>query len=192
MSETGGAIPGGRLDAAAIREAAVREAPQHGRLLRTARDGRILSAIMLPLFTFATPPGHGVLTTTGRKTGKPRRKCIRMIRRGDTVYVVMLRPPALAIERPLVVAAWLWNIRADPRVQVRLGRQRYSGVARELSEPAELACAREAICDTVHLVDYGECDLHLRGLPSRAKIRALHRYWFDTGIPIAIDLTVAT
>jgi len=40
----------------------------------------------------------------------------------------------------------------------------------------------------VHLIDYGECDLHLRGLPSRTKIKELHRYWFDTGIPIAIDL----
>jgi hypothetical protein len=38
------------------------------------------------------------------------------------------------------------------------------------------------------LNDYGECSLHLRGLPTRAKIKDLHRYWFDTGIPLVIDL----
>jgi len=37
-------------------------------------------------------------------------------------------------------------------------------------------------------MDYGECALHLRGLPTRAKIEELHRYWFDTGIPLVVDL----
>jgi hypothetical protein len=37
-------------------------------------------------------------------------------------------------------------------------------------------------------MDYGECALHLRGFPSRAKIKALHRYSFDTGIPLVVDL----
>jgi hypothetical protein len=44
------------------------------------------------------------------------------------------------------------------------------------------------LCNTVNLFDYGECDLHLRGLPTRAKINKLHGYWFDTGIPLVIDL----
>jgi deazaflavin-dependent oxidoreductase (nitroreductase family) len=174
--------------AAAIREAAISEAPKHGRLLQSARDGRILSAIMLPVFALSTPPGQGVLTTTGRKSGKQRRKCIRAIRRGNKAYIVMLRPPALAIERPMAVASWVWNIRANPNVRLRLGRRMFSGVGREISDPTELEQAREAICETVHLIDYGECDLHLRGFPSRAKIKDLHRYWFDTGIPIVIEL----
>jgi deazaflavin-dependent oxidoreductase (nitroreductase family) len=174
--------------AAAIREAAISEAPKHGRLLQSARDGRILSAIMLPVFALSTPPGQGVLTTTGRKSGKQRRKCIRAIRRGNKAYIVMLRPPALAIERPMAVASWVWNIRANPNVRLRLGRRMFSGVGREISDPTELEQAREAICETVHLIDYGECDLHLRGVPSRAKIKDLHRYWFDTGIPIVIEL----
>jgi deazaflavin-dependent oxidoreductase (nitroreductase family) len=177
--------------AATCREAAAREASKHGRLLKSARDGKILSAIMLPFYAIATPPGHAVLTTIGRKTGKQRRKCIRAIRRGDQAYAVMMRPPVLAIERPTAVAAWLLNIRANPNVQLKLGRRSYRGVAREITDPAELDIAREATCDTVHLVDYGEADLHLRGLPSRAKIRDLHRYWFETGIPIVIDLTDA-
>jgi hypothetical protein len=73
-------------------------------------------------------------------------------------------------------------------VTLRLGRRTFTGVAREIDDPAELKSAREAICETVHVVDYGECLLHLRGLPTRSKIRELHRYWFETGIPIAVDL----
>jgi len=175
-------------DAAKRRAAAEREAPKHGRLFKSARDGRILSAIMLPFYAFATAPGHGVLTTNGRKSGKARRTCIRAIRRGDTAYLVMLRPPALSIENPTAVAAWVLNIRANPNVRLKLGRRVYRGTAREMADSTELQAAREAICNTVHLIDYGECDLHLRGLPSRTKIKELHRYWFDTGIPIAIDL----
>lgn len=175
-------------DPTAIREAALREAPKHRRLLRSPRDGRILSAIMLPFFALATPPGYAVLTTTGRRSGKQRRKCIRAIRRRDKAFIVQLRPPELAIERPTAVAAWVWNIRAKPNVRLRIGRRTYAGTAREIDDPLELAEAREALCETVHLIDYDECALHLRGLPTRDKITALHRYWFDTGIPIVVEL----
>jgi deazaflavin-dependent oxidoreductase (nitroreductase family) len=171
-----------------IREAARREAPKHRRLLKSPRDGRILSAIMMPFFALGAPPGYAVLTTTGRRSGKPRRKCIRAIRRGEKAFMVQLRPPALAVERPLAVAAWVWNIRANPQVQLQLGRRTYSAVAREIDDPAELEQAREAICETVHMVDYDEYALHMRGFPTRAKVKALHRYWFDTGIPIVVEL----
>lgn len=73
-------------------------------------------------------------------------------------------------------------------MRLRIGRRTYAGVAREISDPAELERAREAICETVHLIAYDECALHLRGLPSRAKIKELHRYWFDTGIPLVVEL----
>ena len=174
--------------AAFVREAAIREAPKHRRLLRSNRDGRILSAIMLPFFAIWTPRGYGVLTTTGRKSGMQRRKCIRTIRRGNKAFIVQLRPPALAIERPAAVSAWVWNLRSDPNVHLRIGRRTYSGVAREISDSDELEQAREAICETVHLLDYDECALHLRGLPTRARIKELHRYWFDTGIPLVVEL----
>lgn len=174
--------------AAAIREAAFREVPKHRRLFTSARDGRILSALMLPDYAFATAPGHGVLTTTGRRSGKTRRKVIRAIRQGGKAFIVQLRPPALAIERPTAVSAWVWNIRANPNVRLKLGRRTFAGVAREIADPAELEQARAAICNTVHLVDYFECTLHLRGVPSRAKILELHRYWFETGIPLLVEL----
>ncbi len=142
---------------------------------------------MLPSFLIRPPAGFAVITTTGRKTGKPRRKCIRAIRKDGKVYVVQLRPPELAIARPSVVAAWVWNIRSNPNVTLRIRGGTHAGVAREIKDPVELADARDAFCDTVKLFDYGECATHMRGLPSRSKIEDMHRYWFDTGIPIAIE-----
>jgi deazaflavin-dependent oxidoreductase (nitroreductase family) len=171
-----------------LRAAATAEVSKHSGLLSSARRGQILSAMMLPFFLVRPPVGFGVLTTIGRKTGKPRRKCIRVIRRGDVAYLVQLRPPQAALTRPTAVAGWVWNIRANPNVRLRMRGETFSGVAREISDPNERDQARTAICETVNLFDYGECDLHLSGLPTREKIKNLHRYWFDTGIPLAIDL----
>jgi deazaflavin-dependent oxidoreductase (nitroreductase family) len=178
--------------AAAIREAAVVEQPKHRRLITSPRHGQILSALMLPDYQLGTPPGHAVLTTTGRKTGKARRKVIRAIRQDDRVYMVQLRPPIPAMETPLMVAAWVLNIRANPHVRLKLGRRTYAAVMREIDTPAELTRALEIFCEPVHLVDYGESVLHLKGLPSRQKIRDLHRYWFDTGVPLVAELQLQT
>jgi deazaflavin-dependent oxidoreductase (nitroreductase family) len=174
--------------AAAIREAAVVELPKHRRLITSARHGQILSALMLPDYRLGTPSGHAVLTTTGRKTGKARRKVIRAIQQADRVYLVQLRPPKQAIETPLMVSAWVLNIRANPCVRLKLGRGTYAAVVREIDTPEELARARSIFCEPVRLVDYGESVLHLKGMPSRRKIRDLHRYWFDTGVPLVAEL----
>lgn len=173
---------------AEVREAAIQEEPMHRRLLRSSDDGRRLSAAMLPFFLRRPPAGFGVIATTGARTGVSRRQCVRAIRVGDTAYLVALRPPAVAIANPSFVNAWVWNIRADPRVTLRIRGGTYSGVARELSDPAHLAQARATLCDTVNRFDFAECTVHLRGRPTRGKIEALHAYWFDTGIPVAIDL----
>lgn len=173
---------------AKVRDSAATQAPRHRRLIRSARDGRILSALMFPFFLARPPSGFGVITTTGRKTGKARRKCIRVTRTGIKAYIVQLRPPEVVRTRPSAVTAWVWNIRANPDVILRIRGGTFAGVARELSDPAELARARDAVCETVNLFDYGECGVHLRGLPTRAKIKELHRYWFDTGIPLVVDL----
>ena len=171
-----------------VRRAAAEHAPKHRRVIREAKHGRRLSASMLPFVLALPPAGFGVITTTGRKTGKRRRKCIRFARRGDRVYLVQLRPPELAMQRPGAVAAWVWNLRANPSVTLRMRGGTFAGTAREIEDPAELAEAREALTDPVYPTDYAECSLHLRGRPTRAKIQDLHRYWFDTGIPLAIDL----
>jgi deazaflavin-dependent oxidoreductase (nitroreductase family) len=173
---------------ATVRDAAAEHAPKHRRLIRSARHGRWLSALMLPGVLVWPGPGYGVITTTGRKTGKARRRCIRVSRRGNKVYIVSLRPPEIAMVRPSVVAAWVWNIRSNPNVTLRIRGGTFAGLARELTDPVELAEARAAYCEKVNLMDYGECALHLRGLPTHTKIEELNRYWFDTGIPLVVDL----
>ncbi|WP_336087249.1 nitroreductase/quinone reductase family protein [Nocardia sp. SSK8] len=171
------------------RIAAARDAVgRHGRLIRTARHGKLLSDAMLPLFKLRVPRGYGVLTTTGRKTGLPRPKCVRVLREGDRAYLVQLMPPQITLARPDAVNAWLRNVRADPAVTLRLPDGEYRGTAREITDPAELETARALLCGTVVPFDFGECAVHLRGRPSRAKIRELHDYWFRTGRAVAIDL----
>jgi deazaflavin-dependent oxidoreductase (nitroreductase family) len=171
-----------------VRAAAALEAPKHRRLIKSSRGGRMLSAVMLPFFALWSPPGYALLTTTGRKSGKRRRKCIRAIRCGERVFLVQLRPPVLAVESPTLTAAWVWNIRANPNVSLRLGLRTYSGVAREIDDSTELGEAREALGESVHSINYDEFVIHMRGFPTRAKIKEMHRYWFDTGIPIVVDL----
>ncbi len=60
--------------------------------------------MQLPWFTLLPPRGYGVLSTTGRNSGKKRRKCVRVIRSGDKAYLVSLRGP---------YGAWLRNVRVD-------------------------------------------------------------------------------
>jgi deazaflavin-dependent oxidoreductase (nitroreductase family) len=167
---------------------AAAELPKHKLLLRSARDGQILSALMLPAVLLSPPAGYGVITTTGRKTGKRRRKCIRVIRRGDRAYLVQLVPPHVAVTRPGAVSSWVWNIRANPHVRLRIKGGCFAGVAHEITDPAELDVARSVLCESVYPTDYAEAGLHLRGLPTRAKIKGLHRYWFDTGHPLVVEL----
>jgi deazaflavin-dependent oxidoreductase (nitroreductase family) len=175
--------------AGAIRAAAVLEEPKHRRLITSPKHGQILSGLMLPGYAIGSvPTGHALLTTTGRKTGKRRRKVIRAIVQDDRAYIVQLRPPAAALETPLAVAAWVLNIRADPHVQLKLGRRTCDATMREIEDPAELARAREIFCEPVHPVDYPECVIHMKGRPSARKIRDLHRYWFDTGVPLVAEL----
>jgi len=171
-----------------IRQAAAAEIGKHRRLLRTGRDGRILSALMFPLLRWAPQAGYGVLTTTGRRTGKARRKCVRVVHRDDRAYLVALHPPHLALANPGAVQAWVHNIRANPNVRLRIRGGTFDGIAREIIDADERERARSTLCESVYLGDYGECALHLRGLPTRTKIQELHRYWFETGIPIVIDL----
>jgi deazaflavin-dependent oxidoreductase (nitroreductase family) len=176
------------MDANRVRDAAAAEIGKHRRLLHPGRDGRVLSALMLPLFRLSPPVGYGVLTTTGRKTGKRRSKCLRVIRCGDRAYLVGLRPPHLAVTQPDAVHGWVWNIRANPAVLLRLRGGTFGGAVREITDEVELQQARTALCDTVSPFDLAECAVHLRGIPTRRKAQELHRYWFATGIPVVIEL----
>ena len=68
------------------------------------------------------------LTTTGRRTGRPHTVEIWFARSGDTLYLL-----AGALER----ADFVRNLRADPRVTVRLGRHQVPATARVLAAGTE-------------------------------------------------------
>lgn len=151
-------------------------------LVRNEQGGRVLSAMLLPIFLVRPSTGYGLLVTTGNKSGKARRKCVRVIvdgNDGNAAYLV-----AIGGGR----AAWVKNIRHQPRVRLRLGRRWFDGVAAELSDPAELDAARSAFCQTVVPFDYVACRMHRHGTPSREKIIELTSAWFDGGTPVVLRL----
>jgi deazaflavin-dependent oxidoreductase (nitroreductase family) len=152
---------------------------RHNPFVSSLAGARVLSALQLPFFTVRPPSGFGVITTTGRRTGKTRRKCVRAIRRGDRAYLVSIGGAQ---------AAWLKNIRANPNVRLRIRGGTFPGVARELRDAAERRQAMAAFCETVNPFDYLECTVHRRGRPTRSKITELHRTWFDGGIPLVVEL----
>jgi deazaflavin-dependent oxidoreductase (nitroreductase family) len=154
---------------------------------RSPAGGRILSALSLPAFSLLAPAGYGVLTTRGRRTGKLRRRCVHVIRDGNRAYLVMLRPTSEAVQRGWV-AGWLWNIRANPQVRLRIRGGTFAGRARELTDAQELSTARAIYCETVNLFDRAEYIFHRGKRPTRERIQALHRGWFDTGVPLVIEL----
>jgi deazaflavin-dependent oxidoreductase (nitroreductase family) len=145
--------------------------------------GRILSALELPWFNLMPPRNYGVLTTTGRKTGKPRRKCIRAIRRGDSVYIVSIGGPNIA---------WLKNIEANPDVSLRIRGGTFAGRVRKLSDPQETERAMQAYSEPVDFVDYVACMNWRKGRPARARVVDLTRGWFREGVPLVIELQTAT
>lgn len=142
---------------------------------------------MFPFFAVLPPAGFGVLTTTGRRTGKARHRCVHVIRHADKAYIVMIRPTDLALATNWV-SAWVFNIRANPNVRLRMSGGTFAGVVRELTEPEEIAEAMWVYCGTVNPFDYAECRFHLSGRPTRSKIKHLHQGWFDTGIPLVVEL----
>jgi deazaflavin-dependent oxidoreductase (nitroreductase family) len=142
--------------------------------------GRILSALQLPWFTLMPPRGYGVLTTSGRKTGKKRRKCVRAIRRGDTFYLVSLRGP---------YGAWMGNIHANPRVSLRIKGGTLEGLAREINDSPEFDQAKQVYCGTLNPFDRMSYRMHRRGRPTAERIRALHEHWFTVGTPVVIELS---
>ncbi|HWY17481.1 MAG TPA: nitroreductase family deazaflavin-dependent oxidoreductase [Solirubrobacteraceae bacterium] len=153
------------------------ERPNHPLL----RSKRLLSALMLPLFAVRPPAGFGLLTTTGRKTGKSRRKCVRAVRTGDgtKAYVV-----AIAGHR----TGWLKNLEASPRVSLRSQDGTFAGVARPLVTSSDIQAATAVYCAPVHAFDYIECVNWRKGRPTRAKIRELHTIWCERGSSVAIEL----
>lgn len=139
---------------------------------------RTLRVIHRPWFAIWMPTGVAALTTTGRKSGKPRTTFVRAFRTGDTAFLV-----AIAGENTL----WCKNIRSDPHVRLRFRRRTFDGLARD-PRPDELPAVEAAFCGRVHPFDYAENMFHRTGVPSRTKILELHKAWLEGGTPLVVTL----
>ena len=168
----------GRVDPAEQR-AAYLEGHRKNPLTTTDLGGRILSASQLPWFIMLPPRGFGVLTTTGRKTGKTRRKCVRAIRDGDHVYLVSLKGRR---------GAWFRNLKATPEVKLRTRDGFLQGRAREIADASEREHAKNVYSEPVTRLDWIEYRMHRPDKPTEDRIRELHRKWFEDGSPVAIDI----
>ncbi len=141
---------------------------------------RLANMLMVPLFSlFPVPRGFALLTVTGRRTGKRRRRPVRAVRRDDTLYTV-----AMLGER----ADWLRNVRKQARIHVKVKRRRHEGVAREITDPAERQRALDAYERDVFPADYSDYAAYHWAWPSRRKIEEAHRRWAAEGVLVAIDL----
>lgn len=169
-----------RFGSAQQQRKAYLEGHRRNPLTMTRLGGRLLSAAQLPWFHLFPPRGFGVLTTTGRKTGKPRHRCVRAIRDGEKVFLVSLRGDH---------GAWMYNIRSDPRVELRIRGGTLDGRARELTDQREYERARAVYCGTVNALDRIEYRLHRPGRATPEAIKELHEHWFSVGTPVVIDLS---
>ncbi len=141
-----------------------------------ARLGNVFTR---PTWTLLGPPrGFAVITTTGRRSGKARRQSVRAIRDGDRVVVV-----AMMGER----AQWLKNVRADPRVTIRLPGGTFEGLAHEATDGDERRWAEEVYVQTIVPNDYVDYPAYEWGFPSRRKIIGAHEKWIREGIPVVIE-----
>jgi deazaflavin-dependent oxidoreductase (nitroreductase family) len=146
----------------------------------SAAGGRTLSALQLPFFLLRPPSGYGVLTTTGRRTGKKRRRCVRAIRAGEHVYLIAIKGQR---------TGWAKNALANPEVTVRIAGGTFHGRARELRGVDDVRRAREAYCETVHPFDYLTWMNWRKGRPTPARIKQLFHTWFEDGRPLVVELT---
>lgn len=106
------------------------------------------------------------VTTAGRTTGRPHTIEIWFALRDATVYL---------LSGGGARSDWVRNLVADPRVEVRIGRQSFYGTARVVTDPDEDAWAREALVDKYQKTYSGDLT-----------------NWRRDSLPIAIDLGSGT
>ena len=141
---------------------------------------RLSNLLMVPLFRLLpVSRGFALLTVTGRRSGKARRRPVRAVRRGDTLYAV-----AMLGER----SDWLRNVRKKPLVGVKLAGASYRGAAREATDHAERDAAIDSYVGEVVPADYADYASYHWGWPTRRKIQEAHRRWAEEGIIVAIDI----
>ena len=109
-----------------------------------------------------------LLTTTGRKTGKRRVTPLQYEAIDGKIYL------AAALGKN---ADWLRNILVDPKVEVRVGARRFSGVAQPIADRKRMADFLEVRLRR-HPRMVGMM-LRAEGLPSAPDRAALERYAAD-------------
>lgn len=84
---------------------------------------------------------------------------------------------------------WVRNIQADTQVTLRIRGGTSMARGRLLdTAAAEHMTAASAYAQIVPF-DYVTCVVHVRGIPTSAKVRRLLHDWFNTGTPVALELT---
>ena len=80
------------------------------------------------------PPAWSLLETTGRKSGQPRRTPVGNGKRGDVFWIVTEHGHH---------ADYVKNIKANPRVRLKIGRDWHSGTAHILEDDDPYARLRK-------------------------------------------------
>ena len=125
------------------------------------------------------PRGFALLTATGRRSGKRRRRPIRAIRDGATIYAV-----AILGER----SDWLRNVRANPRATARLSTRTRPVAMREITDSSEREKAEQLYLETVVPYDYFDVPIVDWTWPSASRIRRSHQEWLKRGTLVALEL----
>ncbi len=132
-----------------------------------------------PPLRIRPPKGVAVVTTKGRRSGKPRTRAMRAVRDGDRVYAAAILGPR---------ADWLKNIDADPKVFVKLGRNTYRATARRITDPDELARAQGIYRPVAGWYDSFDYVTYVWGIPTRSNVLRVHDEWFTKGTPVVFEL----
>ncbi len=84
---------------------------------------RIVNRIVTALLSVgAGPPSTYLMTTVGRRSGRPRTTPVTLVERDGVRWLVA----------PYGAVAWVLNLRAHPRLELRRGRRRETLVAAEV------------------------------------------------------------
>ena len=105
------------------------------------------------------------LTTVGRRTGRPHTIEIWFVLHGPTLYMLSGGGDG---------SDWVRNLSETPDVSVRIGRERFSGTARLVTEPGEDRTARDLL-----FAKYG------------ASYAGDLSAWRDGALPVAVELAPA-
>ena len=142
---------------------------------------RLANVSGMPMFFRLLPAPRGValLTVTGRRSGKLRRRPIRAIREGTSLYAVAILGAR---------SDWLGNLRANPQARARAGTRTREVTLREITDPAEREKAEQLYVETVVPYDYFDVPIVEWAWPSPSRIRRSHREWLERGTLVALEL----